>query len=83
MKMKNAFPAALGVLILLGVTVTAIAAGEKAPAAMERMTEKLITSPEEVGETITTTAQAQAVDLKKRQVTLKDKRRFCTAAKPV
>ena len=76
--MKNTFPAALGVLSLLSVTATAMAAEEKAPTTMERMTEKMaekvMTSPEvEVGESTTMTAQVQAVDLNKREVTLKDK----------
>ena len=72
--MKNTFPVALGVLGLLSVTATAMAAEEKAPAAVEKMVEKMMTSPEvEVGESTTMTAQVQAVDIKKREVTLKDK----------
>ncbi len=74
--MKNAFVTTLGALSLL--SLSAIAAGEKAPTTVEKMTEKMVenvtTAPElEIGESITMTAQVQAVDLKKREVTLKDK----------
>lgn len=74
--MKNIFPTALGVLSLL--SVTAIAAEEKAPTTMEKMSEKMaekvVASPEvAVEDTATMTAQVQAVDLKKREVTLKNK----------
>ncbi len=73
--MKNIFLTTLGVLSLLGVT--AIAAEEKSPATVEKMTEKMaekvMASPElAVDDTVTMTAQVQAVDLKKREVTLKD-----------
>lgn len=76
MKMKNTFVTALGVLGLL--SVTAIAAEEKTPTTMEEMTEKMaekvVASPEvDLDETATMTAQVQAVDLKTREVTLKDK----------
>jgi Cu/Ag efflux protein CusF len=59
MKMKNLFPIALGVLSLLGVTATPIAAQETTPA-------------EGVGETITSTVRVHAVNLGKRQLTVQN-----------
>ncbi len=72
MKIKRIYIIALGALSLLGVTATAIAAEEKPSAMVEKLTENATTPPEvAVSETLTTTAQVQAVDLKKRQLTLK------------
>lgn len=73
MKLKNTLPAVLGVLSLLGVTATTIAAERKAPVIGETMAEKEMVAPE-VGmdDVITTTAQVRAVNLKKRQLTLKN-----------
>lgn len=74
--MKNTFLTTLSVLSLLSTPV--IAAEEKPPTTMEKMTEKMaekvMGSPElMVDDTATMTAQVQAVDLKEREVTLKDK----------
>ena len=72
MKIKNALVIA-GTLSLLGVTATAIATEDKASAMVEKMTENAAMSPEvAVSETLTTTAQVQAVDLQNRQLTLKN-----------
>jgi hypothetical protein len=59
MKIKHVFPAALGILSLLGVTATTVAAEKTAPATG-------------VGETITTTVRVQAVNLGKRQLTVRN-----------
>jgi Cu/Ag efflux protein CusF len=59
MKIKHVFPAALGLLSLLGVTATTVAAEKTAPATG-------------VGETITTTVRVQAVNLGKRQLTVRN-----------
>ena len=65
MKMKNLFPAALGVLSLLGVSATAIAAEEKAPVTGE-------TAQAEIDEIITSTVRVHAVNLGKRQLTVQN-----------
>jgi hypothetical protein len=65
MKVKNLLPAALGVLSLLGVTATTIAAEEKAP-----VTGK--TAQAEIDEIITSTVRVRAVNLGKRQLTLQN-----------
>lgn len=59
MKIKHVVPAALGLLSLLGVTATTVAAEKTAPATG-------------VGETITTTVRVQAVNLGKRQLTVRN-----------
>jgi hypothetical protein len=58
MKIKHVFPAVLGLLSLLGATATAIAAQETVP----------VTG---VGKTITSTVRVQAVNLGKRQLTVR------------
>lgn len=71
MKIKNVVLTVLGALSLL--SATAIAAEDKASAMVEKMTENAAMSPEvAVSETLTTTAQVQAVDLQNRQLTLKN-----------
>ncbi|TVR63003.1 MAG: hypothetical protein EA420_08275 [Candidatus Competibacteraceae bacterium] len=65
MKMKNLFPMVLGVLSLLGVTATAIAAAEKAPVTGE-------TAQAEIDEIITSTVRVHAVNLGKRQLTVQN-----------
>ncbi len=73
MKIKRIYVATLGALSLLSVTATAIAAEEKSSAMVEKMTENAAMPPEvAVSETLTTTAQVQAVDLQNRQLTLKN-----------
>ena len=61
MKKKHTFPMVVGALSLLGITTTAIAVDGKA-----------VTPEVAVSETLTATAQVQAVDLKNRQLTLKN-----------
>jgi Cu/Ag efflux protein CusF len=64
---------ALSTLSLLGVIPSAIAQ-DKAPTMMKEMAEKVMATPEAAaGETVIMTAQVQSVDLKDRQLTLKDK----------
>lgn len=72
MNIKSALVIA-GTLSLLGVTATAIATEDKASAMVEKMTENAATPPEvAVSETLTTTAQVQAVDVQNRRLTLKN-----------
>lgn len=62
MKKKHTFLMVVGALSLMGIATTAIAAEGKA-----------VTPPEvAVSETLTATVQVQAVDLKNRQLTLKN-----------
>lgn len=72
MNIKNALVIA-GTLSLLGVTATAIATEDKASVMVEKMTKNAVTPPEvAVSETLTTTAQVQAVDVQNRRLTLKN-----------
>lgn len=73
MNIKKALAISLGTLSLLGVTATAMATEDKASAMVEKMTENAAMPPEvAVSETLTTTAQVQAVDLENRRLTLKN-----------
>jgi hypothetical protein len=72
--MNHHILATLGMVGLLGMAGTALAAEEKATTTVERLAEKAMASPEAVtGEALTMTAQVLAVDLKERELTLKDK----------
>ena len=72
--MKNRIVMTVGVMSLISLTGTALATDDKAASTMQKMAEKAMANPAGVtGELLTMTAQVQAIDIKERELTLKDR----------